>query len=134
MRIHPDAMRALEHVPHGVLADVIATGRMRKIPRIVETATREAAEPFVASCVGYYDAQFELRRGHGLTSVQRDAVTELCTCFHDEARQEGHVLSQSRFTDVVAAATGLANTFSRELAELGPVFARCAALHGRSLK
>ena len=133
-RVHPDAIRALDHVPQGVLADVIATGSMRRIPRIVEAAAGEAAKPFVASCVGYYNAQSELRGGRGLTPVQRDAITGMCACIHDEARREGHVLSQSRFTDIVASATGLGSAFSRELAELGPVIARCAALHGRNLK
>ena len=76
-RIHPDAMRALDHVPHGVLADVIATGRMRRIPPMIEAAVRAAGEPFISSCVDYFNAQFELRRGHGLTPVQRNAVTPL---------------------------------------------------------
>ena len=134
MRVHPDVKRALEHVPHGTLADMSAMGRMRKIPRILEAAIKSAGEPFVTSCVDYFNAQSELQKGQSLTSVQRDAVTELCGCFYDRAGAKGYLAGKPEFTDVMAELIDPGNMFSLRHADIKMVLGRCAALHGQSLK
>ena len=133
-RAHPDVMRALEHIPHGILADVSATGRMRKIPLILEAAMKSAKKPFVTSCVDYFNAQSELREGHSLTSVQRNAFTEVCECFHDGADAKGYLADKPKFTDVMAELIDPKNVFSPRHADIKMVLGRCAASHGQSLK
>lgn len=132
--IHPDMMQALEHVPHSVLTDVSATGRMGKIPRMLEAAIKAAGEPFVRSCVDYFNAQFELQKGQSLTPVQRDAFTEECGCFHDGAGAKGYLADKPKFTDVMAELIDLKKMFSKQYLELTTILGRCTALHGQSLK
>ena len=134
VHVHPDVKRALEHVPHGTLADMSAMGRIRNIPRILEAAIKSAGEPFVTSCVDYFNAQSELRKGQSLTSVQRDAVTEMCTCFHDGASAKGYLADKPKFTDVMAELIDFNKMFSPTNTGIVSVLGRCAALHGQSLK
>ncbi len=132
--VHPDAIGALEHVPRSVLAAVSAKGRMSRLPPILEAAFEALGEPFVTSCVDYYNAQFELNKGHSLTSVQRNAFTEVCKCFHDEAGPQGYLWGKPKFTDVMADLIDPRRMFSAGNADIMRVLGRCSALHGQSLK
>ena len=132
--VQPEAMRALDHVPQGILAEVSETGRVNQVPRIFEAAARAAGEPFVTDCVDHFNAQSELREGRSLTPVQRAAVTGMCTCFQVGADAKGYLSDKPTYGTVMAELADPENVFSPAHADIKMIFGRCAALHGQSLK
>ena len=136
--VQPEVMRALDHVPQGILAELSETGRVNKVPRMlesaIEAAVRAGAKRFVSSCVDYFNAQSELRKGRSLTQVQRDAVTELCSCFHGGASSKGYLSDEPKFTQIMAELIDPENVFSPAHVDIKGILGRCAALHGRSLR
>ncbi|MXY56362.1 MAG: hypothetical protein F4Y41_08165, partial [Gammaproteobacteria bacterium] len=128
----PDVTRALEHVPHAILAEMSETGRLGSIPRVVTAAMETADEHFNRSCVDYFNAQSELREGQSLTQVQHAAVTDMCECFHQRASAKGYLEAYSDFTDVMADWMDVENVFSLTIAEIKIILGQCATLHGAS--
>ena len=136
--VQPEAMRALDHVPQGILAEVSETGRVNEAPRMfasaIEAAAKAIAKRFVWDCVDYFNAQSELRKGRSLTKVQRDAVTELCACFHERAGAKGHLSDEPKFTEIMAELLDSRNAFSLAHADIKTILGQCSVLHGQSLK
>ena len=132
--VHPDVMRALEHVPQSILADVSATGRVNNIPRMVETAIKAAGKRFVTSCIDFFNAQSELRTGQSLTSVQRDAITEVCECFQDRANAKGYLSPNWKFSELMAELVDVNNVFSKRHNSIKAILGQCSVLHGLSLR
>ena len=131
-------MRALDRVPQGILAEVSETGRVNQAPRIfasaIAAAVRAGARRFVGSCVDYFNAQSELRKGRSVTPVQRDAVTELCTCFHEGASPKGYLSDGPTFTRIMAELVDPENLFSPAHVDIRTILGPCSVLHGQSLK
>ena len=136
--VQPGVMRALDRVPQDILAEMSTTGRVNKAPRMfasaLESAARAGAKRFVSSCVDYFNAQSELREGRSLTPVQRDAVTALCSCFHEGASPKGYLSDEPKFTQIMAELIDPENLFSPAHVDIRTILGRCSALHGQSLK
>lgn len=134
VRVHPDVSQALNRVPDRVLDEMSTTGRMSNIPPMLASATAAAGKAFVAGCVDYFNAQSELRKGRGLTPVQRGAVSVLCACFQKGAEDKDHLSDRPKFTTIMAELTDPETAMSPAHNDLRLILGRCAALHGQSLK
>ena len=77
--VQPEAMRTLDRVPQSILAEVSETGRVNKVPRMLEPAIEAAARAgvtlFFGGCVDYFNAQSELRKGRSLRPVRHHYFT-----------------------------------------------------------
>ena len=135
--VQPDVMRALDSVPQRILADVSATGRVHTVPPMFDLAIKATAkadaERVVGSCVDYFNAQSELRKGQSLTPVQRAAITEMCSCFHEQARAKGYLSNEPKFTEIMAELTDPNHMLSEKNIDFRWILGRCAVLHGESL-
>ena len=69
-----------------------------------------------------------------MTQVQRDAVTELCACFHERAGAKGHLSDEPKFTEIMAELIDPRNMLSPAHVDIKTILGRCAALHGQGLK
>ena len=69
-------------------------------------------------------------KGRGLTKVQRVAITELCSCFHEEASAKGYLSDEPTFPAIMAELIDPENVFSRTHADIKIILGR----HGQSLR